>query len=1261
MPDGQHFAFLALARDLGLIQPEVAESLVSSTTPAMEAVVERQLLSPETVAGVVAALERGRFKCSGCGLSAVYSQLKTIDSLACPTCGKGLAYREPDQRQPRRPSERLAKRRSHSDRRPTSGLGPAPGSPSDRPSGLGTAPRHAPRSASDHASGLGPAPRPASDRRSGVGPSSGLSRPPKSDRHSGMGQTARPSSRRESPTRIGGFEVERELGRGNNGVVYLVRRPGLERQFALKVLLHTASLGDEARKRFRLEAQIGSKLNHPGIVPVYDIGEEDEVLFFAMEYVSGETLAERIKREGAFEPRAAAELIRDLAESMAEAHGQQVIHRDLKPGNVILPADGSRAKITDFGLARDRELAASMTKSGDILGTPFYMAPEQLQGARVTPQADVYALGVIFYQCLAGRRPYLAKTPFELAKRVMAGQCVPPRHIEPDVPRKLEAICLRALRVDPRMRTPSASALAEELTDFLEGRRVRAQTPVGGSKLPILLGAAVALILGIGLAIAVALALRTDPAFGERLASVHSKRPVDALQLTADLNALEKLDPENPQLAAAKRWAGGWQALWRADAAIARGALGEAKGALEEAKAAEGAGPFLADARAELLTLIDATERLLGLEAEARGQALSKDLLRRFRRLREETKNPLARARIQASLRKHLFDRQWLDEWLVESESLTGPAGAHRDLLAAWTVSEIGDRARAQREIDRIASGGDQIPEGVRLVAVALGKALRLEHDDAIPHLRRALRQDPDLEIAKLLLAIELAHFDRTPESQRLFAEYKAHSPDDVSFLIWQARVQVVHKKGQAALDSTRRAVRLLGSRLTEQVLVARLLAAQVAKDMAVSQRCLRIGKELYPNSTRLALLEGILVRDTMGSDAGDAIWIAAWKRNKQGFEAAARELLGGSAKQILEGIAQAVRRGGGNGRGQFFLPLGELLAPTEAALDRRPEAIKEPVARARVADLLVKLARGFTYEEVSKQLERALQAAPDDAALALIHAEILLGRDMLPEARAELTRCRKLGAGSRRVKLLEADVETRLGHADQALSTLSALCRPEDPRDVAWYCAKAQVVGAADQTEEGTQAAIKILRQCPTQDRFVIYTFIRIAYFARNPGLVRRAILIQFAAEGLFDSATLAFYCLAQTRRLSGGEGRNSGLLDHTHNASTRLFGLSKGAWTRLALAQLVLEGLPKGKMVQGWVRSRLESAESLQADHPRTRVLRGVHALISGRAVPEALAFWDRALELKADRRELEGWIGLLENRELRGIDVSKYLPLR
>jgi hypothetical protein len=273
-----------------------------------------------------------------------------------------------------------------------------------------------------------------------------------------------------------GYVIERELGRGGMGVVYLARQTRLDRPCALKMILAAEHAGAAQRERFETEAQAIARLQHDNIVRVYEIGEHHGQPFMALEFCAGGSLDRKL-RDQQPTAREAATLVRALALGMQAAHEARVIHRDLKPGNVLLAADGT-PKITDFGLAKKMDEDGA-TRTGSVLGTPSYMPPEQARGdSDLGPAVDIYALGAILYECLTARPPFKAATPMETLRQVLDNEPVALRQLNPAVPLDLETIAHRCLRKEPERRYATARELAEDLEHFLKGEPIRAR-PVG--------------------------------------------------------------------------------------------------------------------------------------------------------------------------------------------------------------------------------------------------------------------------------------------------------------------------------------------------------------------------------------------------------------------------------------------------------------------------------------------------------------------------------------------------------------------------------------------------------------------------------------------------------------------------------------------------------------------------------------------------------------------------------------------------------------
>jgi Protein kinase domain len=331
---------------------------------------------------------------------------------------------------------------------------------------------------------------------------------------------------------VAGFELLGQIGRGGMGTVYKARQLDGQRLVALKMISSGAQASPSEMARFRQEIQAVCRLKHPHIVPVYATGEQEGLPYFALEFMDRGTLADVIT-DNPMPGRLAAELVEKLARAVDAAHSHGIVHRDLKPANVLLvtPPTGAMAsqldqmigvpKIADFGLAKFVDQDGGQTKTGAVMGTPSYMAPEQAEGKtkEIGPAVDVYALGALLYEALTGQPPFKGATPIETLDQVRSQEPVPPRRRRPEVPRDLETICLKALEKQPAGRYGSAGAMADDLKAYLSGSMIRARSVssldraarwVRKRKLPVALAGLAAAIAVVGLAVGAVLWNRAD-------------------------------------------------------------------------------------------------------------------------------------------------------------------------------------------------------------------------------------------------------------------------------------------------------------------------------------------------------------------------------------------------------------------------------------------------------------------------------------------------------------------------------------------------------------------------------------------------------------------------------------------------------------------------------------------------------------------------------------------------------------------------------
>lgn len=375
---------------------------------------------------------------------------------------------------------------------------------------------------------------------------------------------------------IGPYIIESKLAHGGMGVVYRARHCELGRVVALKTIRKDRVGSEAAMRRFRVEAQAAAGLDHPGIVPVYEVGEQDEMPFYAMAFVDGPSLSEVVKSEP-LPSRRGANVCMRIAEAVEYAHQHGIVHRDLKPQNVLIDADG-QPRVADFGLARSLTDDSELTKFGQILGTPAYMPPEQASGLgnQSGPVADVYSIGAILYRVLSGRAPFQAPTTIETLRQVIDQEAVPLRQLNSRIDRDLETICSKCLEKDPGRRYQSCGELAEDLECYLDARPIQAHPigPIGrlvkwSQRRPLVAGLIMTVLLSMtaGTVISLKYAMQAEARAQDAIEILYvaqinrARQEYDSGNVTAAKQLLQSLIPEDNDATDLRGFE--WHYLWR--------------------------------------------------------------------------------------------------------------------------------------------------------------------------------------------------------------------------------------------------------------------------------------------------------------------------------------------------------------------------------------------------------------------------------------------------------------------------------------------------------------------------------------------------------------------------------------------------------------------------------------------------------------------------------------------------------------------------
>jgi tetratricopeptide (TPR) repeat protein/predicted Ser/Thr protein kinase len=448
------------------------------------------LLNPQVVAHITADLQKKIFACSSCGNCYYVEPTPQPQRFPCRRCnsqveippigapGNGFFVPSP-----------MVNNSGNSARR--SGPMTAPtGSPSyGANQGYGASPGFSPTATPRSSGFMAPvAPPPRSNGSFGSAPGAGFGMSPTPaavglgggpggadfDPGTPLGQAAPGGD--SCPEAFGDYDIEREIARGGMGVVYLAVKRETGEKCALKVMLESVSQNPKRLKRFQREIDAHRKLIHDNIVRILDAGKVDEFYYFTMEYVDGKPLDDRLKEE--LDLEIVMEILENICRATDYAHSQGVVHRDLKPANVLVTSD-MIPKLTDFGLAKSADHVSVLTKTGAVVGTPYYLSPEQASGQSrdVDHRADVYALGVMMYEMITGRLPFTGKTSVELFRKIIHEDPIPPIKIKPQLTEEIQRVCMKALEKNPNDRYQSAGAVADDIRCLIEGKPISARKP----------------------------------------------------------------------------------------------------------------------------------------------------------------------------------------------------------------------------------------------------------------------------------------------------------------------------------------------------------------------------------------------------------------------------------------------------------------------------------------------------------------------------------------------------------------------------------------------------------------------------------------------------------------------------------------------------------------------------------------------------------------------------------------------------------------
>lgn len=806
-----------------------------------------------------------------------------------------------------------------------------------------------------------------------------------------------------------------ELGRGGFGAVFLAHDPELGRDVALKILTKSQP---RALARFEREMRACARLRHPGIVAVHDSGTFAERPYLVMEYVAGDTVQELVRQDRLTLSRAV-ELVREAALALDYAHGEGILHRDVKPANIIVDRDG-HARLLDFGLARSRSDTDRLSRTGVPLGTPAYMAPEQFRGGKVDARADVYGLGGVLYFCLTGEAP--REGLGDLFEGVGANRPPSARSVNPEVPPQLEGICRRCLEPLPENRFASAGEVAAALGDFLSASPSRGPR---GPRAVLVAVAGSALLASTGLT---ALWSAADT----------SSSPAAPAPPTPGAQ------PPRPASSDERRLADARALLARADYLAANGDLRgveEARALLARARDLFADSPTAREERTRLESKWAVLEALGRAEAAARRREAWETVDRFLDEARQGAAalGPRLRARVALARCHHLFRRgryvacaRACDDLLAADDD---PArrnearllGALARCLGADPEAQAAG-ARALQNLIEDTSGED--PLGLLARACFASHGPDPDNEVALRYARRARSAAPDDPLALLQLGIALLNTQRSEEAYPLFRRLTdTLVPDMVRAHLGAALAgyQANRLTAQQALERLDLALELSrGGESPGSIHALRGHILLFAGQFAAAEQALETALALRHQKSAIHLLLG-MTREMLGR------WKAAEEAVRRAHELDPVETLG-----VLETVRPLALRH----RFQRILgrPVQESgLAPGLHALRARLLEDVPPAARPPLGTALDAALRGAPYSGFREALTRAEETAPKAPRLALLAARLRLGRGQSEAALRSLAAARAAGAPPARVAYLEGLTAWRAGRFLEARRALAA------------------------------------------------------------------------------------------------------------------------------------------------------------------------------------------------------------------------------